>query len=211
MHCRILIVAIMLFASEWSHCADPLTSNDIWRIQRGWGARDAAEKERWAAAGYDANGKRIADAYEDGSSSSKTRGNSTSADNWRLQRGWGASPVDPLTPRILEQQSRIAQPSTRGASLGKSLRGQMEQAVWLAGLVSHRYDARKLTDEELINLHRQAQPTLELKKAEREAKSARAEADRARQEAANARQEAERAKQEAARAAAEARRASHGW
>jgi hypothetical protein len=48
--------------------------------------------------------------------------------------------------------------------LKKTVRMQMEQAVWIAGLVHHRYDARDLSDSELVELHRKAQPILELQR-----------------------------------------------
>jgi hypothetical protein len=58
--------------------------------------------------------------------------------------------------------------TTEPRKLRKTERSQMEQAVWGAGLVSHRYDARKLSDEELRELHIKAQPILEVKGLRRE-------------------------------------------
>jgi hypothetical protein len=78
--------------------------------------------------------------------------------------------------------------------LRKTERSQMEQAVWIAGLVRHRYDARDLSDEQLISLHQQALPILEIQHTKRAADAAMSEATRARQEAERALQEAQRAR-----------------
>lgn len=79
-------------------------------------------------------------------------------------------------------------------SLRKTQRGQMEQAVWIAGLVHHRYDARDLTDEQLISLHQQALPILEMQAVRRDTESALREARAAKEEAQQAQQEAQRAR-----------------
>jgi hypothetical protein len=98
-----------------------------------------------------------------------------------------------LSQQIAQAEATLQTASSAGASGGSSFnpapqrqlrkteRSQMEQTVWVAGLVGHRHDARKLTDEELINLHEQAQPILKLKQASWDAERALEEAQRARQ------------------------------
>jgi len=112
-----------------------------------------------------------------------------------------------LIQQIAQAEATLQTASSAGATGGSSFnptpqrqlrkteRSQMEQAVWLAGLVGHRYDARKLTDEELINLHQRAQPVLELQQTKRAADAARSEAEQARRDAERALQEAQRARQ----------------
>jgi hypothetical protein len=112
-----------------------------------------------------------------------------------------------LAQQIAQAEATLQTTSSAAASGGSSFnsapqrqlrkteRSQMEQAVWNAGLVGHRYDARKLTDEELINLHQRAQPVLELQQTKQAADAARSEAEQARREAERALQEAQRARQ----------------
>jgi hypothetical protein len=112
-----------------------------------------------------------------------------------------------LVQQIAQAEAVLQGGSSAGTSAGSSYnpapqrqlrkteRSQMEQAVWNAGLVGHRYDARKLTDEELINLHQRAQPVLELQQTKRAADAARIEAEQARRDAERALQEAQRARQ----------------
>ena len=104
------------------------------------------------------------------------------------------------TSELLRQASSSSSaPSAGSESTGRSLRktqrSQMEQAVWIAGLVGHRYRARDLTDGQLFGLHQKALPILEMQAVRRETQSALREAQAAKQEAAQAKEEARRAAQ----------------
>jgi len=103
------------------------------------------------------------------------------------------------TSELLKQLNASCAPSSTSSSTYQSLRktdrSQMEQAVWIAGLVGHRYDARDLSDEQLTTLHQQALPILETQAVRRETQSALREAQAARQEAQRARDEVRRATQ----------------
>lgn len=155
MHYKLLTLAIALSAIAAVHGADPLTSSDIWRIQRGWGARDDAERERWAAAGYDANGRKISDDSESYSASS--------AKDYSLDRGRAVlpaqeymGPMDPSSKRLrLFQQGLL--PLTRSEAIAL-LSG--EQPTSLADVTireafqAARYVLGQITEDELPSSYR---------------------------------------------------------